>query len=222
MFMDTNSYDVDVNGKESRLLFWLRLDYWDFDDACLLIADIDPSSLVMDEKNKFLKAKNLKGATFGYLSDDLAMDSEDMLLEYQNKYNNLRKWLDPRSLSNYPPSHWIDLAISKKIHIPWFDFAIDIGFCETHKTKTSLAKSDKTIIESNYTTDLMILLNQAANQFFSPRKVQDAKQGEVSEWIRNKGKELKINISENVADAMFTIIKPHDHNPKIRRVEPLA
>jgi hypothetical protein len=222
--MTENSYDVDVTGKESRLWYWLRLDYWDFDDACLLIADIDPSSLVVSDENKFVTIKNLKGVDYDYLSDDIifAIDSEDMLLEYQNKYNDLRRWLNPRSLSNYPPNHWIDLAISKKIQIPWLGFAIEIGFCEAPKSNTLLANSDKTIIQSNYTTDLMTILNQAANQFFSPRKVQDAKQDEVSEWIKNKGKELKVNISENVADAMFTIIKPHDHNPKIRRVEPLA
>lgn len=220
--MSGNSYDVNVKGKEGRLWFWLRLDYWYFNDACLLIADIDPHSLVVDENNKFVTAANLKGEVYDYLSNDhgFAIESEIILSEYQDKYNSLQKWLNPNNLNNYPLNYWIDLAISKKIQIPWLDFAIEMGFFEAPKTKTLLANSTKKVISSNYTTDLMSILNQAADEFFNPRKIQDAKQEEVSEWIKNKGKELRIDISTNVADAMFTIIKPHDHNPKIKRAEP--
>jgi hypothetical protein len=220
--MSENSYDVNANGKEGRLWFWFRLDYWSFTDACLLIADIDPHSLVVTENNKFVTAANLKGVVYDYLSDDhgFAIESEIILSEYQDKYNDLHNWLNPNSLSNYPPNYWIDLAISKKIHIPWLDFAIEMDFYAAPKTKTLLANNTKKNMSSNYTTDLMSILNQAADEFFNPRKVQDAKKEEVSEWIRNKGIELKIDISENISDAMFTIIKPHDHNPKIKRTEP--
>lgn len=220
--MSRNSYDINAEGKEGRLWFWLRLDYWYFHDACLLIADIDPHSLVVDENNKFVTAANLKGVIYDYLSDDhgFAIESEIILSEYQDTYNNLQKWLNPNSPSNYPPNYWIDLAISKKIQIPWLDFAIEMGFCETPKTKALSTNSGKKNMPSNYTTDLMSILNQAVDEFFNPRKVQDAKQEEVIEWIIDKGKELEIVISKNIAEAIFTIVKPHDHNPKIKRPEP--
>ena len=71
-----------------------------------------------------------------------------------------------------------------------------------------------------YTTDLLKLQNLAINQFFSPLKIQDAKREEVCDWIKNKGNELNLIVSTNMGDAIFTIIKPSDHNPKIKRVKP--
>lgn len=72
-----------------------------------------------------------------------------------------------------------------------------------------------------YNTDLLNLLNLAITQFFNPRHKKDAKKDEITEWIKMKGKELNLYVSDNVADSIFTIIKPNDHNPKIKRVEPL-
>lgn len=71
--------------------------------------------------------------------------------------------------------------------------------------------------QNAYTTDLMNILNLAVNEFFNPRKNVDPKKDEITEWLKAKGKELDINVSDNVADSIFTIIKPNDHNPKIKR-----
>lgn len=78
-------------------------------------------------------------------------------------------------------------------------------------------KNKELIVQSNYTTDLLGILNLTINEFFNPRRSIDAKKDEITEWIKSKGKELKINVSDNVADSIFTIIKPNDHNPKIKR-----
>lgn len=78
-------------------------------------------------------------------------------------------------------------------------------------------KNKELIVQSNYTTDLLGILNLTINEFFNPRRSVDAKKDEITEWIKTKGKELKINVSDNVADSIFTIIKPNDHNPKIKR-----
>jgi len=71
-----------------------------------------------------------------------------------------------------------------------------------------------------YETDLLNIQKLAIKEFFYPRKRIDPKKEEVTEWLKNKGDELKINVSDNIADTIFTIIKPADHNPKKRRVEP--
>ena len=79
----------------------------------------------------------------------------------------------------------------------------------------------ETLPQVAYTTDLLDILNLAVIEFFNPRHDVDAKAENIYEWLEIKGKEKKIDISENIAHAMFTIIKPHNHNPKKRRVEPL-
>lgn len=71
-----------------------------------------------------------------------------------------------------------------------------------------------------YRTDLLTIQELAINEFFNPRKIYDAKKDEITEWLKLKGKELHVEVSDNIADAIFTIIKPNDHNPKIRRAEP--
>lgn len=71
--------------------------------------------------------------------------------------------------------------------------------------------------QDSYSTDLMNILNLAVNNFFNPRLMVDPKKDEITEWLKAKGKELNVNVSDNVADSIFTIIKPNDHNPKIKR-----
>lgn len=73
------------------------------------------------------------------------------------------------------------------------------------------------ILDNTYSTGLINVLNLTVTEFFNPRKNVDARKDEVTEWIKAKGKELNIIVSDNVADTIFTIIKPNDHNPKIRR-----
>lgn len=68
-----------------------------------------------------------------------------------------------------------------------------------------------------YTTDTLNLLNLAITEFFNPRQSVDARKEEVTEWLKTKGTGLTPPISDNIADAIFTIIKPNDHNPRKRR-----
>lgn len=98
--------------------------------------------------------------------------------------------------------------------------------------KKYIAHLEKTVSEKNqisqskqqpaetYTFDITSLLEltiKANVQFFSPRKSIDAKKGEVVEWIKAEGKKLNLEVSDNVAGSMFTIIKPTNHNPKKKR-----
>ena len=68
--------------------------------------------------------------------------------------------------------------------------------------------------QQHYTTPLLDLLHRAIAKFFGPDRVLDAKTEEVVSWLREHGE----GVSANVAEAMFTIIKPNDHNPKKKRV----
>lgn len=68
-----------------------------------------------------------------------------------------------------------------------------------------------------YETNLLKIQNLAIKNFYESRRRADPKKDEVTEWIKSEAAKLEITISQNIADAIFTIIKPDDHNPKIRR-----
>lgn len=73
--------------------------------------------------------------------------------------------------------------------------------------------------EYQYTTPMLNILNKASSHFFNPRRNPDPKSLEIVDWIITEGNKAGIPISKNVAEAMFTIIKPLNHDPRNIRVE---
>ncbi|MCG5494410.1 hypothetical protein [Ectothiorhodospira variabilis] len=71
-----------------------------------------------------------------------------------------------------------------------------------------------------YRTEWLKIQEAAIEQFFDPPRDVDPKKDEVVQWIKEKAREANIGESDRVAQAMFTIIKPHDHNPKKRKGSP--
>ncbi len=85
--------------------------------------------------------------------------------------------------------------------------------CDAISTKQkSNASSESFIVTKPH--ELQI---KALQHFFSPRKSVDAKKVEVVNWILEEGKSFTPPVSDNIAQAIFTIIKPTDHNPSKRR-----
>lgn len=81
---------------------------------------------------------------------------------------------------------------------------------------------DKPIVRlSNYSTPWLDLINAATKEFFNPRRNPDAKRDEVIEWLKQQAIKSGLPDSGNIASAIFTIIKPENHDPKKKRVEPL-
>lgn len=68
-----------------------------------------------------------------------------------------------------------------------------------------------------YSTPILAILNATINEFFQPRRDRDAKREEIVEWIKEQMKAAKIPYSDNVAAAIFTIVKPVDHDPRRRK-----
>lgn len=81
-------------------------------------------------------------------------------------------------------------------------------------TMPDLSKPDK---QPTYTTDYINIMHAAINEFFEPRRSVDAKKDEVVAWIKAQMTASGLPDSENVASAMFTIIKPSNHDPRKRR-----
>jgi hypothetical protein len=123
-------------------------------------------------------------------------------------------WKSGRHENFNPPSYYIEWALSKKIKIDWLDYAEKQGLYKSPEPKNS---ANLSLIA--YETDLLKLLNLAVLEFFNPRRASDAKKDEVTQWLKDKGANLNIVVSDNVADSIFTIIKPKNHNPKIKRVQ---
>jgi|ThiBioDrversion2_2_1062182.scaffolds.fasta_scaffold00413_35 hypothetical protein len=75
--------------------------------------------------------------------------------------------------------------------------------------------------DSPYSTAWLSIQNRAIAQFFSPRRNFDAKSEEVVEWIMAETAKVGLKESRKVAEAIFTMIKPDDHDPKKKRGNPL-
>tara|TARA_R110002110_G_scaffold110071_5_gene274522 strand:+ start:7110 stop:7832 length:723 start_codon:yes stop_codon:yes gene_type:complete len=68
-----------------------------------------------------------------------------------------------------------------------------------------------------HTTPHLEILKGAIAEFFEPRRSRDAKKEEVVRWIIAEMEKKGGKPAKYVAESMFTIIKPVDHNPKRRK-----
>ena len=162
--MSTSDYD-EIEGYENRILFWLRLDKWYLHQAALLFIDINPDTVGSD----FYSLITLREVKYNDFDNSIEM------LELRSKYDDLRRIL---SFSANTPQGWIDLALSKKIAIPWLEFAIREGFYKTEKTTideiNSKNKTLSTRTENNYLRLILTLANEIEG--FNPRKPYEAAQ----------------------------------------------
>lgn len=138
---------------------------------------------------------------------------------------NSRFWDNPRATIQARPYGRIDvenLLVLKddgveiaqrlwKFFYPNQEKAIDISrIAEGSGTRKSEEKP-------GYSTPLLAILNAAIAEFFEPRRNADAKKDEVVEWIKSKMIATGKADSDNIAAAIFTIIKPENHDPRKRR-----
>lgn len=77
--------------------------------------------------------------------------------------------------------------------------------------------ADNDSAPSTYSTPWLGVTQAAIVEFFEPRRRQDAKKEEVVEWIKKHAASVGLSDSGRIAEAIFTIIKPSDHNPRKRR-----
>ncbi|GEM_PF-2433493 len=117
----------------------------------------------------------------------------------------------------FPPSYFIEWAISKKLRIDWLDWAIERGL---YTPKHEAAQPVQTATAPDYSTSWLTIQQAAINQFFNPRRNPDAKKEEIVEWIKAAAVNAGLPDSQNVPSTIFTIIKPENHDPKKKRVEP--
>jgi hypothetical protein len=131
------------------------------------------------------------------------------------------------TLSNFDYSiDYEKIKITKESLSAWFLQNKEVKKASIFST-TTLAGSNKInllkktedgmhIPKSNLTPWLSILI-EAIHQNFPEDREIDPKKANVVEWILEKAKKEGIAESENIANAIFTIIKPQNHNPKKRK-----
>ena len=129
-------------------------------------------------------------------------------------------WLsDDLSNEKKPPSFFIEWAISKQRRPEWLDWVIEQGLYSTKQDGIA----DKITPANNvkpYSTKWMVVQEAAIREFCNPRRNPDAKKEEVIDWIHKTAKNIQLKESNNIAEAIFSIIKPENHDPKRKRIEP--
>ena len=78
-------------------------------------------------------------------------------------------------------------------------------------------KNPGSFANSSYSTSWLVIQWAAVEKFFKERGSVDAKKEEVVEWIIEEAGNAGLSGSKNIAEAIFTIIKPSDHDPRKRR-----
>ena len=146
--MTASPYDVDKDGNENRILFWLRLDTWHLCQAALLFIDVNPDSVEWHKNKNWYELTTLKGVAFAaYAFENNAEEDAKIVKDieqYERKYNDMHRILFDQDMEFNTPDNWIERALAKNISIPWLDFAIEHGF---YKSETTSAQVEKPIFD---------------------------------------------------------------------------
>lgn len=150
--------DEIYNKFKDRRYYWLNLDYWGIEHAAWLFLNVDPDSVNDNGSDIYMVSIMGEEQIFSYTRvgdepfDDelekrncLLLDKYSLIFrEYVNLIEDrkimggtLQDILDYRD----SPSFWISKALSKKIEIPWIDYAIGEGYYDPNKVSSSLEKS---------------------------------------------------------------------------------
>ena len=202
--------DQDQDWSRTKLEHYLLFDNWDEYPAWCVLVGLDYF--------QGSGGKNAETLDSGFF---LAVDDETykaIIADMANKVDRLRDYSQSadKAIASYAPSSFIDWALSKRIRPPWLDWAIQKNLYIPRQEA-----SQNKVATTTYSTKWLEIQQAAILEFFSPRQEVDAKQAAVVSWIESEAKKAGIKDPTNVATVMFTIIKPEDHSPKIRRAGPI-
>ena len=192
---------------------YLRYDRWKERGAWFI--------LVGYEGNPETKEKHPILAPENDFNEDI--DYEKMSPEGKINFKRLEafwKNTDNYRRENGRPQQYIDWALSKGIRPLWLDWAIEHKLY-VPKQEAIQKKIETANVDTIYSTKWLEVQQAAIAEFFSPRHEVDAKKEEIVSWIIWMAGEAGIKAPENIAKAIFTIIKPLNHSPKVRRVGPI-
>jgi hypothetical protein len=204
------------NWDKSNLQEYLLYDTWDIGPALNLLAGFDYLGGKAKELGEYPALDQsilveYKSVQENHILDELDANATRLRNFWRNSNETREK---------HPPSFFIEWALSKKFRPPWLDWAIEHKLYEQEQ-EASQNKTGTITPTTTYSTKWLEIQQAAILEFFSPRQEVDAKQAVVVSWIESEAKKAGIKDPTNVATVMFTIIKPEDHSPKIRRAGPI-
>lgn len=151
----------------------------------------------------------------------------DDRIEAASRFSNLVEqhsqikhyWLSGDHPAHPPLSYFIEWARSKGIKPDWVPIAVELGLIPG-VTSVNDDMHTESQVRGTYSTKWLGIQLAAIGEFFNPRRNPDAKKDEVVDWINDQAVNAGLTASNNIAETIFTIIKPENHDPKKKRGEP--
>lgn len=200
---------IEQDFSSSWLKNSLLADYWKPREAFVILAGLSwkDDGGPDDEGFDYL----------GSVEKDGSPDYWNGVREREDIANRLEYYWASQSDDPKPPAFFIEWAISKNQHPEWLDWAIEHGLYTPKRKTEGTAQIEAAPI---YSTKWLAIQQATIVQFFNPRRNPDAKREEVVKWIKQQAETAGLPSSNNIATTIFTIIKPANHDPKKKRVEP--
>lgn len=166
------------------------LDYWDFEQGLFYLVGISeiPEFYAENLDGSIHVIKTLERETYSEAEDQHITEA------FMRKLSRLQKiWNSGGHPQSNPSSYYIEWALSKKIDIPWLQYAIDKGFYKSKEIvdNHNLDKSLNKRTENNYLRLIMALANGIKG--FNPQKPYEAAQLIINETEINISKETLAN-----------------------------
>lgn len=176
---------------------WLRMPVWTLNESALLLAGLNPCAVEDLERRRPDDAEYLLWDRVGYRSILRTLESAQHA-----------------EMIKFPAPWKTVMEIAGKLGIGVLG---ELREYVEYENMPHPSDCEKDWPWGDYQTPLLKILAAAVTEFFEPRRTRDAKKEEVVEWIKKRMETAGLSPSDNLAEAIFTIIKPADHNPRQRR-----
>ena len=146
----------ELNYENTRLPFYLVMDFWSADDACKLFAGLDPyySKMVFENGERVFEVVPLlpgQPATEEqgrrYLTYKKAWDGCDHTEWLKNERNPVKYGEDGERM--LPVDYCLQWAYAKRISIPWLEWADDSGYLDRSRQKLAFADANTIMVPIN-------------------------------------------------------------------------
>lgn len=220
---------IEYHWDHSNLQDYLLYDFWQPYRAWGVLAGYEYGFRADDDCNLIESTSDFYVIDSTLVDDgvefeDFFSEKDIKLRKMRNDFKRLRDiaysggvWANS---STRTPEFFIDWALSKRFRPDWLDWAIGKGLYTPKELRNLPAITQNIPAAPDYSTSWLKIQQATIAQFFSPRRNPDAKKEEVVDWIKTQALEAGLPDSNNIATTIFTIIKPENHDPKKKRVDP--